>query len=395
MDGIKKILLISGDSTLLDVLHFCFDGWGYEVTLAKTYHENISAVKKVSPDIIIIDIQSAQPQDLALCSALKNDPITAFTPVITLINKRHLRQHLLNLKYGVDDYLIKPPDPLDLRVRVEMALRRSQYSFYASPLTGIPGGRIIEETLLERLKSKQPFTFGYVDIDNFKSFNDEYGYIRGDRVIMNTAYLLYSNVRTHGSRDDFTGHIGGDDFVFMTKPESYESIAQSFIAAFDAIVPYHYTPQDRNRGFIIARDRSNALKKMALMSLSVAIVNKTPESNITSIIEINERVTEIKKYLKNIAGSKFMADRRDRKNPGAVTAHVNAATTRPAETRKPLGQMLLEKKLLNPEQLDEALRVHWRKGIILGEILKDLGYVKDEHIKEALIHQNLPIATAS
>ena len=143
----KKILIISSDSQLRDVLKFCFDGWGYEVLVSKDPVSDIAPIKKASPDVIVVDVHTASTSQLEICRLLKDDFLTAFIPVITLINKRQLRSHLLNIKQGVDDYLIKPPDPLDLRVRIEMAMRRSQYSFYSTPLTGLPGGRIIEETI--------------------------------------------------------------------------------------------------------------------------------------------------------------------------------------------------------------------------------------------------------
>lgn len=387
MDGIKKILIISTDDNLLSILHFCFEGWGYEVFLWKSYTNDIEEIKKISPDIIVIDIHTARPQDLKICISLKSDPIAAFIPVITLIDKRQLRMHLLNLKYGVDDYLIKPPDPLDLRVRIEMALRRSQYSFYASPLTGIPGGRIIEETLIEKFKSKLPFAFGYIDIDNFKVFNDEYGYVQGDRIIMQTAYLIYNTVRQFGNPDDFTGHIGGDDFVFITTPQKYETICRKIIANFDKICPFHYRIEDRERGFVIAKDRTNIIRKIPLMSLSIAVINKNENSSIKTIIEINERVKEIKKYLKAITGSKFMADRRDQRLKDAYNPSVNDKEDLP-HAYKPIGQILIDKKMISKEQLDEALCIHWRRGIILGEILKQLGFIKEPELAQALIQQS-------
>ncbi|MBU2251205.1 MAG: response regulator, partial [Candidatus Omnitrophica bacterium] len=189
MDTIKKILIISSDNQLKEVLRFCFDGWGYEVILRQfSEPQDIEKIKKISPDVIVIDIQSARKEQLAICRQLKENFTTAFIPVITLINKRQLRAQLLNLKQGVDDYLIKPPDPLDLRIRIEMAVRRSQHSIYASSLTGLPGSKIFEDVLNEKFKKGNPFSFAYLDIDNFKSFNDVYGYRRGDGAILQTAY---------------------------------------------------------------------------------------------------------------------------------------------------------------------------------------------------------------
>lgn len=383
----KKILIISSDKNLREVLKFCFDGWGYEVLLYTASPRDAASVKKASPDVIVVDVHAAKRTDLEICRILKDDFITAFIPVVTLINKRQLRAHLLNIKQGVDDYLIKPPDPLDLRIRVEMAMKRAQYNFYASPLTGLPGGRIIEDALRDRLRSDEPFSFGYLDLDNFKFFNDTYGYVKGDRAIMQTAYMLYKTVSTHGNRNDFIGHIGGDDFAFITTPDRYEAICGSFINNFAKIAPFHYSATDRQKGFIVARDRTHAIKKIPLMSVSVAIVNRFKDSTFKNVLEINEKVAEIKRYLKTFEGSKFMADRRI---SGIGNRHASSVCkTNPIRdsSYRPLGQILIERGVLSAQQLDEALSVHWRRGLRLGEILTELELIEQEELSRALGEQ--------
>jgi diguanylate cyclase (GGDEF)-like protein len=388
MKGIKRILIISSDKHLRDILHFCFDGWGYETFIEETQLKDITLIKKISPDAIVIDVQSATKSHLEICHLLKEDFITAFIPIITLINKRQLREQLLTLKQGVDDYLIKPPDPLDLRTRIEIAIKRAQYSHYASPLTGLPGTRLIEEIIREKLEKDVNFSFGYIDIDNFKSFNDIYGYLKGDRAIMQTAYILYTVIKKVGNRNDTIGHIGGDDFVFISTPDKYKEICQYFIVMFDNLMPLHYSLKDREQGFIVAKDRAGTVKKMPLMSVTIAIVNKTKSQELKSIVEINEKGAEIKRYLKTLAGSKFMVDRRNIIADDKAGPQVYKKESAFFSSYKPLGQILMDKKTISSEQLDEALSLHWRRGIILGEILKELGYLKDEQLREALSLQN-------
>jgi len=384
MDKAHKILIISSEKELIRVLHLCFTGWGYKVSTHNSVVRDVTYIKKISPDVIVVDVHSANKANLEICTLIKEDFITAFIPVITLIDKRQLRMQLLNLKQGVDDYLIKPPDPLDLRARIEMAIRRSQYSFYASPLTGLPGGRIIEEVVKEKIKEKKPFSFGYLDIDNFKYFNDIYGYVKGDRVIMQTAYTLYTVIKKYGNNDDFIGHIGGDDFVFITTPERCRDICHNFILAFDRIIPFHYSGRDREQGFIMARDRTHKIKRMGFMTVSIAVVHREMPGEFHNIIEINEKIAEIKQYLKNIASSKFMADRRDSKIGGYLHPAIYKKEQTADDSYKPLGQMLLEKDLISAEQLDEALTIHWKRGIIFGEILKELGFVKEQELDKVL-----------
>jgi len=384
MAAARKILIITSDKNLREVLKFCFDGWGYEVVLSSAAASDIAPIKKLAPDVIIVDVHSAKRTDLEICRLLKDDFLTAYIPVITLIDKRQLRSQLLSIKQGIDDYLIKPPDPLDLRVRIEMALKRAQHSLFSTPLTGLPGGRLIEDTLGDRLAGDGPFSFGYLDIDNFKYFNDTYGYVKGDRVIMQAAYMLYTTISKAGNRGDFIGHIGGDDFAFLTTPDKQNAICQLFISQFNRIMPFHYTKDDRANGFIIARDRTHTIKNIPLMSVSIAVVNRNTQADFKNTIEINEKIAEVKRYLKGFAGSKFMADRRSGGVDGRQSAQIYRIETGAKDLYRPLGQIILERGDIDAQKLDEALTVHWRRGVRLGEILTDLGFVSERQVAEAL-----------
>lgn len=386
----KKILIISSDNKLKEVLKFCFDGWGYEVFLEEAGFKDLTPIKKVSPDVVVADVHSASRKALEICRILKDDFITAFIPIVALIDKRQLRDQLLEIKQGIDDYLIKPPDPLDLRVRIEMAIKRSQYSFYSSPLTGLPSGRIIEETLKSKIEKSESFAFGYIDIDNFKYFNDVYGYLRGDRVIMQTAYMLYTTIKEFGHKNDFIGHIGGDDFIFMTSVDRHKTVSEKFISLFDRLIPFHYSDTDRSRGYIVATDRARKVKNIPLMSVSLALVIKDSASDISSAIEVNEKVFEIKRYLKTVPGSKFMSDRRNHKEHlSGPSIHKREGCSKDSYKPLPLGQILMERGKLSQSQLDEGLLLHWKRGIVLGQVLKDIGFITENNLREALKDMNL------
>jgi len=219
-----------------------------------------------------------------------------------------------------------------------------------------------------------------------------YGYLKGDRVIKQTAYMLYTTIRRFGNSNDFIGHIGGDDFVFITSIDKYKEICQNFIQMFDKIIPFHYSKEDRERGFIITKDRTNKIKEIPLMSLSLAQVNKTDPSEFKPAIEVNERLAEIKRYLKSMTGSKFMADRRNYKSDETGGPQFNEKKGKPLKYYRPLGQILLEKNIISPEQLDEALKIHWERGVLLGEILRELGFLKEEELKEVLKIQEVSLS---
>jgi len=387
MDKIIKILFITSDEKLRTVLEFCFDGWDYEVFFEEAVDPGIDRIIRISPDVVVIDVLSGSKGRLEICDVLKKDFVTAYIPIITLINKRHLRQQLLSLKQGVDDYLIKPPDPLELRVRIEMAIKRSQHNFFANPLTGLPGGMVVEEILKEKIEKGESFVVGHVDIDNFKAFNDKFGYMKGDRVIMQTAYMLSATVRSWGNKGDIVGHIGGDDFVFVSTPDRYKNICQNFICMFDTIIPFHYSPGERKRRYIIAKDRTNRTKKLPLMSVTIALILKNNPAEFNNIIELNEKIAEVKQYLKKVPGSKYMADRRIMNKDESLTLQVFSNDESLENCYKPLGQILVERNIITPEQLDTALKAHWKKGALLGEVLTDMGLLTEEQLTEALSSQ--------
>lgn len=384
MVSIKKVLLMSEDRKLLSSLKIWLESWGYDVSPDLSGNGVVPGILRVSPDVIIMDLSVPGKFDIRICDEIKTDLSTAYIPIIVLIDRPRLRKELLKLRQGVDDYLISPADPLELRTRIEMALKRARHSFYANPLTGLPGGVTIENALKERIESGKKFVAGHIDIDNFKSFNDRYGYVRGDRVIMQTAYMLNGALKRWGTRGDFIGHIGGDDFVIITTPEKYNTVCRNFVCMFDTITLFHYSPEDRKAGYIKCRDRNNSVKKIPLMSVTVALVMEDGSGEIPGLIELNERIAEVKQYLKKIPGSKYMADRRVKKKNDHLKVSVFTNDDAITTLYKPLGQILVEQNAITPEQLDKALGIHWKRRELLGQVLKDMGIVSEEKLDDAL-----------
>ena len=388
----KRILFICNESELNEVICFCLQGWDYQVIVLRNNNPKIKQVKQKEPGLIIIDLSVQHIKSrLALCKALKDDFTTKAVPLIALIDKRQLRKYLLTLKHGIDDYLFKPPDPVDLRIRVEMAIRRTQYSFYTNSLTNLGGGRIIEEILQQKLADNEQFSLAHIDIDNFKSFNDKYGYLKGDKVITQTAYILCQIVKQYGTRNDFVGHIGGDDFVFITKPDREKVIAQKFINQFNRLIPLHYSEADRKSRFIEVEDRSGIMRNIGIMTVTVAIVNNKAR-DFKSIVQINEVISSLKSYLKSQPGSKFMVERR-RQNKGIGKRTIEKGKKPPynrpvpVQPVPPLGQLLIGKGLISKQDLENVLEIHWRRGLPLGEVLKDLKLVTVQDIKRLLEYQ--------
>lgn len=182
---------------------------------------------------------------------------------------------------------------------------------FANPLTGLPGNRQIEAELLNRLSGEQPFSVIYSDLDHFKGFNDRYGFERGDQAIKLTATIISEQVARHGRPDDLVGHIGGDDFIVVTRPEVSEEICRKIIETFDQKVPELYDPEDRERGYIDTKDRQDRPVRLPLMTISLALIDCHP-GQYTNPEELARTSAELKKYAKSKEGSVFVKERRRR-----------------------------------------------------------------------------------
>ena len=179
----------------------------------------------------------------------------------------------------------------------------------SSPLTHLPGGLAIENALRARLEHAEPFAFCLIDIDNFKGYNDRYGYSRGNSVLTQAARIIVEADQRLGDPKDFVGHIGGDDFVVLTLPERFEAICKEVIARFDGAIPALYDAEDRERGYIEGETRQGVQTRFPFASLSIAVVTNQ-KAAIDSHIKVSEIAAALKEYAKTIAGSKYIVDRR-------------------------------------------------------------------------------------
>ena len=178
-----------------------------------------------------------------------------------------------------------------------------------SPLTRLPGGIAIENVTNKRIAAGTPLAFCLLDIDNFKAYNDHYGYAKGNDVIQATASIIGEAVAKYGSQDDFVGHIGGDDFVLITTPDLYPRICQAVIDTFDKTILDFYDEQDRQRGHIVGENRQGQEVKFPLAALSIAVVTNL-KRKFKNHIQYGEVAAEMKEHAKTVSGSVFMVDQR-------------------------------------------------------------------------------------
>jgi diguanylate cyclase (GGDEF)-like protein len=227
--------------------------------------------------------------------------------MLTVLSSEY--NELRGLKLGVDDYITKPFKPSVLIARVKAILERKTQSINANPLTMLSGNTVIKTEVEKRIAAGAAFAMIYGDITNFKSFNDRYGFQRGDEVIKNTASILIYCVKEYGEPGDFVGHIGGDDFIVLTTPVRFSVIASNAIKLFDDSTPKFYDESDRLQGHIVSVDRNNNTQKFPLMTISLAIIS-TATTRVAHYGQLAAIAAELKKLAKKSDRSVYVVDKR-------------------------------------------------------------------------------------
>jgi diguanylate cyclase (GGDEF)-like protein len=244
----------------------------------------------------------------ATLGKIRRHATASHVPVIVLTGRNDTNDPVKSLEAGADDFISKPFSPQEMLARVRAKVRRANVDSSLQPLTRLPGNIAIEHDVRRRFEGREPWAVIYADIDNFKAFNDAYGFARGDDAIRLVASTMAETIKHLGDETDFRGHIGGDDFIIVTLPARAETIARAVCEAFDHAIPQLYDAVDRSRGWIASRDRRGNAMRFPIMSLSLAIV--TDASRVTGYQHIGEVAAELKSYAKRQAGSFVAMDKR-------------------------------------------------------------------------------------
>jgi diguanylate cyclase (GGDEF)-like protein len=304
-----KILFIDDDPLIRQVVRMVFAHDNYVIIEAESGAEGIEKAQADPPDLILLDVMMPAMDGYQVLKRLRENLKTANVPIVMLTALGNMGEKIRGLETGADDYIIKPFDPRELRSRVEAHLRRSVRDLATNPLTHLPGNPAIEQIMRTRIPSGEPLAVLYFDLSDFKAYNDEYGWIKGDSVIQMLAKEITEVVSATGDRNDFVGHIGGDDFVVITAPQRAENIAQKVIERFDAEIPQCYDEQVRERGYIEVLNRKGERSLVPMMCLGIAIVS-TDRREFHHPTQVAEVAAEVKKYVKSLRGSHYAFDRR-------------------------------------------------------------------------------------
>jgi diguanylate cyclase (GGDEF)-like protein len=306
-----RVLVVDDDRNLRKIISTNLELAGYEVATASDGRDALAKIEHQVPDLVLLDLMMPLMDGYEVAQRVRThpNPSVANVPIIILTAKGETEDKLRGFEAGADDYITKPFGPRELLARVRAKIRRVEADSSLSPLTRLPGNLAIEAELRRRIEDREPFAVLYLDLDNFKAFNDVYGFTHGDEAIQLMARIAVDAVRRRGTASDFVGHIGGDDFIVATALDRGEEIAQAIIEEFDKSIRTLYSPKDLRQGYIETRDRRGALNRYPIISLSVAIVGNDGQQLI-NYAQIGEKAAELKRYAKSVAGSVYIKDKR-------------------------------------------------------------------------------------
>ncbi len=307
----EQVLVVDDDPFIARLLEIELRAAGYDVRIAGDGEQALELARERCPELVLADVMMPTMDGFELTRRLRQDNRTASVSVIMLTARGLSADKLEGFSVGADDYIVKPFDTPELLARIRGVLRRAKEMRAQSPLTGLPGNVRIETEIESRVQANDTFAILYVDLDHFKAYNDQYGFMRGDQAIQYTARLIQEVALDGGDAETFVGHVGGDDFVVVCHADHAERIAQQLVQRFDAEAPGLYDEQDRARGYIEVVNRRGETQRFPIVSVSIGIAT-TGHRRFAHFAEAVGIATEMKAFTKAKSGSasSWAVDRR-------------------------------------------------------------------------------------
>jgi len=277
---------------------YCFDTFDQLTTLAS----------QKFLDLIFLPCPGMPDNELALIKKIKDIPVLAFIPLVMQRANPTPEELRRLIDADVDDILEGDlEEPISV-ARLRMIVTRSFRDININPSSRLPGPVMIEKILRKNIEEGGNFAVCYADLDDFKAYNDYYGYFSGDKVIKMTSQVI-RNIVYSQQKTGFVGHIAGDDFIFIIDAAQVPSICSKVLKEFDRRIPQMYEPRDLKNGFIISKNRRGSPETYPLMTLSIAVViNKDRMFN--HVGEISHMIADLKNYAKTLPGSNYVIERR-------------------------------------------------------------------------------------
>jgi DNA-binding response OmpR family regulator len=286
-----RILVVEDDFDISNMLRIYFSNVGYEVQVASRGADALSMTRKQLPNLIMLDIMLPDMNGYDVCRELRTTTRSSHIPIIFLTQRDERSDRIAGLELGADDYVTKPFDIEELKLRVQNAIAAANRQTQIDSKSNLPTGRLIEDHLRNLMRGEKQWTFVDLKINNFDLFTEVYGFVAGDEVIRFTAILMGEVVDETGTPDDYVGHPGRDNFIAITHAEDAKKLMDRLKDRFDDEVKQHYSFIDRERGYILVPDGKDGEKKVDLMTVSVGSVS-TQTHQFSDIREITELAAE-------------------------------------------------------------------------------------------------------
>ena len=305
---VQEVYIIDDDDSSILVFRELFKN-DPEYKFINIKSEQIDVALKNIPSLIIINEDAVDRDVVELCKQIRTDEDNTITPVIVVSSNSEKSHRVKILQEAIEYFIKKPVDEEYLYYTIKNVNRLLTINRRISPLTGLPGNVQIHAELKKRILNREPFSVLYLDLDNFKAYNDVYGFLKGDEIIEFTAETICKCLHSAYNENVFIGHIGGDDFVGIIPDLHCDKVCQQILATFDAKSLKFFTQEDREKGYIEVANRKGIIEQFPLTSLSIGVV-VADVGRFHNILEIGEVGAQVKHAAKSVMGSSYAIDRR-------------------------------------------------------------------------------------
>jgi len=242
----SKILIVEDDLDVAEMLNAYFRAQSYEVFTVNWGADGVRSCQTIHPDLVILDIRLPDIDGYEVARQLRSDRRTAEIPIIFLTEKRDRADRLQGLELGADDYITKPFDVQELRLRVRNALKRLSQGSLTNPVTGLPEGALVEERLSEVLEKDNVAALS-IAINNMDAFRESYGFVASDDVLRAISLMIINTMREVSRPEDFLGHLTPTDFVIFLPPANLAALSEKLRMRLEQSMEYFYPIKDRER----------------------------------------------------------------------------------------------------------------------------------------------------
>ena len=268
----STIFLVEDDFDLSEMLSAYFRVQGYVVHQASRGNEAIEQILADLPDIILLDIRLPDMDGYAIARRLREARRTQNIPIIFLTEKRERQDKLAGLELGAADYVTKPFDIQELRLRVRNALRRAKHNTLSNPVTGLPEGILVLERL-EMMLTQPEWGLVIAGVRGLSHFRDRFGFVATDDVSRAVTLMISNAVQEMGQEDDFIGHADSGDFIIVTSAHHSKKIAQRCLTRLTPSIQYFYPAIERQRLFELPDSQKLTIQVADLTSTDVDVTD--------------------------------------------------------------------------------------------------------------------------